>query len=182
MKKVICITFGVLSILLAIYILAGTGIVIISGALVALAVFLFIIAGRPSKPRDVAESYNNPLDVDNRVMIAHCPKCSRQIQAKNPAQFSTHKNFPEGFMYCPYCRKPVSIRAFTTVTILTQAYAPYNTMQSNQTPMPQQVPPQPGISNTPGQMAPCSSPIAEKEMTANAASDATAAINQTKQQ
>ena len=54
---------------------------------------------------------NTALLNDGKLYAAYCPYCRSEIRAQT-RNFAVHRNFPEGFMYCPVCRKPISRNAF----------------------------------------------------------------------
>ena len=60
--------------------------------------------------------YNNQLraEYQNMILTTNCLHCGRQVDT-NLESFVTHRNFPEGFIYCPICKKPISRNAFTAV-------------------------------------------------------------------
>ena len=43
-----------------------------------------------------------------------CPFCQRTVNCEY-ADFNPHKRYPEGFIYCPICRKPISRNAFQQI-------------------------------------------------------------------
>ena len=43
--------------------------------------------------------------------ITTCFNCKREVKVR-PEQFQPHRNYPEGYVYCPFCHKPLSINAF----------------------------------------------------------------------
>ena len=57
--------------------------------------------------------YNNILLSDNENVEYHanCTFCGREIQC-TIREFRPHGRFPEGFVYCPVCKNPVSRNAF----------------------------------------------------------------------
>ena len=55
--------------------------------------------------------HNNTLVAENLDYRAQCPNCARDINAR-VQDFRPHGRFPEGFIYCPICKKPVSKNAF----------------------------------------------------------------------
>ena len=48
------------------------------------------------------------------LLAATCYFCKNEIRAR-ASEFQIHRNFPEGFKYCPVCKKPVSRSAFDTM-------------------------------------------------------------------
>ena len=46
--------------------------------------------------------------------ITTCFNCKREVKVR-PEQFQPHRNYPEGYVYCPFCRKPLSKRAFDAI-------------------------------------------------------------------
>ncbi len=57
--------------------------------------------------------YNNRILEANRdiIYITTCYNCGYQISAKF-TDFTPHSRFPEGFVYCPVCKKPCGKNAF----------------------------------------------------------------------
>ena len=55
--------------------------------------------------------HNNILIRENLDYRCQCPNCARDIQARIQ-DFRPHGRFPEGFIYCPICKKPISRNAF----------------------------------------------------------------------
>ena len=78
------------------------GLFILSGGVLML-VFGIINAVKTKK-------YNK--SIENDLYVARCFVCGTEVRC-NPADFTAHRNYPEGFRYCPVCRKPLSRNAFT---------------------------------------------------------------------
>ena len=57
------------------------------------------------------KKYNAALDV-NALHVTRCFSCGTEISCFLK-DFREHSRYPEGFIYCPVCRKPLSRRAFT---------------------------------------------------------------------
>ena len=55
---------------------------------------------------------NNILIRENLDYRGQCPNCARDIHARIQ-DFRPHGRYPEGFIYCPICKKPISRNAFT---------------------------------------------------------------------
>ena len=55
--------------------------------------------------------YNKTLLAQNIDYRCQCPSCGKDIQARIQ-DFRPHGRFPEGFIYCPICKKPISKNAF----------------------------------------------------------------------
>lgn len=57
---------------------------------------------------------NNRVRRENEgyYFITTCYHCGRQVTCRFQ-DFSMHSRFPEGFVYCPACRTPLSIKTFT---------------------------------------------------------------------
>ncbi|MDO4207582.1 MAG: hypothetical protein Q4D15_08330 [Lachnospiraceae bacterium] len=49
-----------------------------------------------------------------KELVTTCFYCGHQISA-HAEDFSVHRRYPEGFIYCPVCHKPLSINAFNTI-------------------------------------------------------------------
>ena len=49
-----------------------------------------------------------------KTLATNCIYCGRQVTAY-AEDFHSHRNYPEGFIYCPVCKKPLSINAFDIV-------------------------------------------------------------------
>lgn len=106
----------------------GTIFLVVSFALfltrdaVAFSIALFVLAGAILMlvfgVINVASAtrYNNILLAENLTFRGNCPYCNRDIQC-TIRDFRLHGRYPEGFLYCPVCRKPISKNAF-------QAYRP----------------------------------------------------------
>ena len=56
------------------------------------------------------DKYNSTIDT-NTPLVARCWTCQNSVIARIE-DFRTHKRFPEGFVYCPYCKTPISANAF----------------------------------------------------------------------
>ncbi len=58
-------------------------------------------------------SQNGGITVQNQPLVcrANCLFCGTFFQA-DPRSFRRHKRYPEGFVYCPLCKKPNSRNAF----------------------------------------------------------------------
>lgn len=56
----------------------------------------------------------------NLVYRTTCFACNSIIEAKF-TDFMRHSRYPEGFVYCPICRRPLSIRAFRIESNSTEA-------------------------------------------------------------
>lgn len=60
--------------------------------------------------------HNNNLTQSNRGMIyyANCLYCQRPISVKLN-EFIIHRNYPEGYVDCPFCKQHISRNAFVQV-------------------------------------------------------------------
>ena len=58
--------------------------------------------------------YNNELLAKSGMFNGVCPSCRSQITA-SVKDFKPHGRYPEGFIYCPVCKKPISKNAFKEV-------------------------------------------------------------------
>ena len=47
----------------------------------------------------------------DKIFIATCHHCHNEVEC-SAEDFEEHRNFPEGFVYCPICKKPLSANAF----------------------------------------------------------------------
>ena len=57
--------------------------------------------------------YNNQLEEEYKgyVLTATCLNCRSPIRS-NYKDFQVHGRYPEGFVYCPLCKAPISRNAF----------------------------------------------------------------------
>ena len=55
-------------------------------------------------------AYNQELN--QTIYTARCYSCGIVVQSRI-GDFRPHRRYPEGFVYCPVCRKPLSRRLFT---------------------------------------------------------------------
>ncbi len=55
--------------------------------------------------------HNKTLLAQNIDYRCQCPSCGKDIQARIQ-DFRPHGRYPEGFIYCPICKKPISKNAF----------------------------------------------------------------------
>lgn len=82
-----------------------------------LAVFTFFVLGLCLLGGGIAVSAsakkhnNNLIKTQGRSAGLECPACKYKISV-DVSSFLPHRNFPEGFVYCPACKKPLSIRLF----------------------------------------------------------------------
>ena len=81
-----------------------TGLLILAGGIIML-VFGILNAVKVTR-------YNNELINDGKSYTTNCVKCGRVISAQTK-DFRPHGRFPEGFIYCPVCKAPISKNAFT---------------------------------------------------------------------
>lgn len=89
----------------------ASGIVLFPGIL--LMVSLVMVIGGIINAVSVTK-YNNELLRRGTKYLANCPFCKKDIKC-TIADFRPHGRYPEGFIYCPVCKKPVSKNAFTEV-------------------------------------------------------------------
>ena len=59
--------------------------------------------------------YNNEIMSRTEVYCTNCIYCSRPITCALK-DFKAHKNYPEGFVYCPFCNRPVSKNTFNIIS------------------------------------------------------------------
>ena len=76
-------------------------------------IILFISAGVSSN-RVQKENEEFSQKYEDKRFVTTCFNCGHEVTAR-AEQFAQHRNYPEGFIYCPICRKPLSIRAFKVV-------------------------------------------------------------------
>lgn len=59
---------------------------------------------------------NNRILNENKgfTYVTNCPFCGRSVGCKIQ-DFQKHKRYPEGFLYCPVCKHPISFNAFVKV-------------------------------------------------------------------
>lgn len=115
------IVWGIILILIGTIILAAflpsakvvntRAIIIFLGGLFILAGVILLIAGIIFNAK--RGSANRQVYAQNRdkIMVGTCVHCHNPVSARI-VDFRTHKNYPEGFIYCPICKKPISVRAF----------------------------------------------------------------------
>ncbi len=58
-----------------------------------------------------ATKYNNLMLRQNLHYNCVCPSCAKNIDC-DIKSFRRHGNFPEGFVYCPVCKHPISRNLF----------------------------------------------------------------------
>ena len=56
--------------------------------------------------------YNNTVMSHNEVYFANCVFCGRPITCALK-DFIPHRNYPEGYITCPFCRRPLSRNVFS---------------------------------------------------------------------
>lgn len=49
-----------------------------------------------------------------KAFITTCHFCNHEVICR-AEDFREHRNYPEGYVYCPVCKKPLSINAFRVV-------------------------------------------------------------------
>lgn len=74
---------------------------------------LFLIFGIRSSAR--ASKNNDAVMADNRTFYARCHHCGSEVIAHS-RNFRLHGRYPEGYVLCPVCKKPLSKNAFTVMT------------------------------------------------------------------
>lgn len=84
---------------------------------------LFLVFGIKSSAR--VSQNNEAVMADNRTFYGRCHHCGREVTAQS-RNFMLHGRYPEGYVLCPICKKPLSKNAFVVMTD-----QPY-TQQSNQ--------------------------------------------------
>ena len=62
-----------------------------------------------------ATKFNNIMLSGNTDFIGRCTTCNNEIQC-TIKDFRPHGRFPEGFLYCPVCKRPISRNAFRPLT------------------------------------------------------------------
>lgn len=56
--------------------------------------------------------YNKEKMIEGETLQTTCFHCNNVVIVDR-VQFASHRRFPEGFIYCPYCSKPLSYNVFT---------------------------------------------------------------------
>lgn len=80
--------------------------------MILVAALLFIIGGiKAGKVR----KYNRKLIAENEIDEADCPYCHVTNRIRR-IDFIPHRKFPEGFIYCKACKKPLSYNTFSVVS------------------------------------------------------------------
>ena len=60
----------------------------------------------------VSQYNQQVLAEENRYYYAGvCPHCQHPVSC-GFSSFSPHRRYPEGFIYCPYCKRPISKNLF----------------------------------------------------------------------
>ncbi|MBQ7173400.1 MAG: hypothetical protein IJR88_04715 [Clostridia bacterium] len=73
---------------------------------------ILMIVGGIINAVKVTQYNRRVIEEENRYYYSGvCPFCQYAITCELSA-FSPHRRFPEGFIYCPVCKKPVSKRVF----------------------------------------------------------------------
>ena len=86
------------------------GALIVGIIFLGVGVLLLILYGAAnSRANEYNEQYLKPYE--GKVLVTNCHFCHHTVQCY-AEQFREHRNFPEGFVYCPVCKKPLSIKAF----------------------------------------------------------------------
>jgi len=75
-----------------------------------------------------ASKHNSALIAEGKTYIGKCVSCGNPIKA-TIRDFRPHGRFPEGYMVCPVCKKPVSKNAFNVYDAYGNLIRP--SMQSN---------------------------------------------------
>lgn len=88
----------------------GIGALIIIGLMILAGGILMLAFGIVNAVK--VTKYNNDLINDGKSYTTNCVKCGRVISAQTK-DFRPHGRFPEGFIYCPVCKAPISKNAFT---------------------------------------------------------------------
>lgn len=55
--------------------------------------------------------HNNILISETPNWQGNCPNCNREVRC-SIRDFRPHGRYPEGYIYCPICKKPISKNAF----------------------------------------------------------------------
>ena len=107
---------------------AGLPVLIIGGMITAggvlLLVFGIISAVKTTK-------YNNEIISRNELFTTNCIYCGRSLSC-TVKDFKYHRNYPAGYVDCPYCRGHISRNAFAVNTGYQQVnYQPYGVPPQN---------------------------------------------------
>ena len=95
----------------------GIGLVNLFGALMMI-IFGIVNVVSTTKYNNILLS-QSPTD-----FIGKCPSCFNEIQC-TIRDFRRHGRFPEGYLYCPVCRKPISKNAFRPYPASGSGYGSY---------------------------------------------------------
>lgn len=79
----------------------------------ALAVFLFVMGGVKASR---VNKHNARMRDLGEIDECECPYCRITNRVKR-IEFMSHRRYPEGFVYCKSCKKPISYNAFKVVYI-----------------------------------------------------------------
>ncbi len=74
---------------------------------------IFVIVGIKNCIQTAKENKRIEEKYRGLVFRTNCIHCGYFIEA-DLHSFQPHRNYPEGFVYCPVCKKPVSKNAFHT--------------------------------------------------------------------
>ena len=107
---IILLVVGILQIILALP-KRNIGALILGFLVLAVGVALTVAgivvnAGVKKENRRFLQTY------EGKVFIGTCHHCDHEVECY-AEDFQEHRNFPEGFVYCPVCKKPLSINAFS---------------------------------------------------------------------
>lgn len=71
---------------------------------------------------------NSQVKANDDLYVTQCFRCGREIRAELK-HFRPHGRYPEGFIYCPVCRTPISKRAFSVYRFENGTYVPVSVVQ-----------------------------------------------------
>lgn len=74
---------------------------------------LFLVFGIKASVR--ASRNNDAVMADTRTFYTRCFHCGREVTAHS-RDFMLHGRYPEGYVPCPICKKPLSKNAFVLMT------------------------------------------------------------------
>lgn len=59
--------------------------------------------------------HNREVVAKHEIDFAQCPYCQYQFKAAR-TDFRAHRSFPEGYVSCPSCKKPLSYKLFKIIS------------------------------------------------------------------
>ena len=105
---------------------SGLAPLLVIGAMLSLGGVLLLVFGILNAVKTT--KYNNELISRNEIFTTNCIYCGRPLSC-TVKDFKYHRNYPAGYVDCPYCRGHVSRNAFSVG--FQTGYQPYNNYQQN---------------------------------------------------